>query len=53
MGANTYIGNGPNFLIKAMAEKNQIKMPSFFAYAFLAFILFLPLYLILSFLFFW
>jgi Na+/H+ antiporter NhaD/arsenite permease-like protein len=53
MGANTYIGNGPNFLIKAMAEKNQIKMPSFFTYAFLAFILFLPLYLILSFLFFW
>lgn len=53
MGANTYIGNGPNFLIKAMAEKNQIKMPSFFMYAFFAFILFLPLYLILSFLFFW
>lgn len=53
MGANTYIGNGPNFLIKAMAEKNQIMMPSFFTYAFLAFILFLPLYLILSFLFFW
>jgi Na+/H+ antiporter NhaD/arsenite permease-like protein len=53
MGANTYIGNGPNFLIKAMAEKNQIKMPGFFMYAFLAFILFLPLYLILSFLFFW
>lgn len=52
MGANTYIGNGPNFLIKAMAENNQIKMPSFFTYAFLAFILFLPLYLILSFVFF-
>ena len=53
MGANTYIGNGPNFLIKAMAEKNQIKMPGFFMYAFLAFILFMPLYLILTFLFFW
>jgi len=53
MGANTYIGNGPNFLIKAMAEKNQIKMPGFFMYAFLAFILFLPLYLILTFVFFW
>ena len=52
MGANTYIGNGPNFLIKAMAEKNQIKMPGFFMYAFLAFILFLPLYLILTFMFF-
>lgn len=31
MGANTYIGNGPNFMVKAIAE-NGVKMPSFFGY---------------------
>ena len=31
-GAMTYIGNGPNFMVKAIAEENNIKMPSFFAY---------------------
>ncbi len=29
MGANTYIGNGPNFMVKAIAEENDVKMPSF------------------------
>ena len=32
MGAMTYIGNGPNFLVKAIAEQEGIKMPSFFGY---------------------
>jgi len=32
MGANTYIGNAPNFMVKAIAEENGIKMPSFFGY---------------------
>ena len=32
MGANTYIGNGPNFMVKAIAEQNGVKMPSFFGY---------------------
>lgn len=31
-GGFTYIGNGPNFMIKAIAEKNGVKMPSFFTY---------------------
>ena len=31
-GSLTYIGNGPNFMIKAVAEHNNIKMPSFFRY---------------------
>jgi Na+/H+ antiporter NhaD/arsenite permease-like protein len=31
-GAMTYIGNGPNFLIKTIAENNNIKMPHFFSY---------------------
>jgi Na+/H+ antiporter NhaD/arsenite permease-like protein len=32
MGANTYIGNGPNFMVKAVAEAAGVKMPSFFGY---------------------
>ncbi|MBI5508084.1 MAG: sodium:proton antiporter [Deltaproteobacteria bacterium] len=32
MGANTYIGNGPNFMVKAVAESAGVKMPSFFGY---------------------
>ncbi len=32
MGANTYIGNGPNFMVKAIAEESGIRMPSFFGY---------------------
>ena len=34
MGAMTYIGNGPNFMVKAIAEQEGIKMPSFFGYMF-------------------
>ncbi|HQH29244.1 MAG TPA: sodium:proton antiporter, partial [Oligoflexia bacterium] len=32
MGANTYIGNGPNFMVKSIVEANGVKMPSFFGY---------------------
>ena len=32
MGANTYIGNAPNLMVKSIAEENGIKMPSFFGY---------------------
>ncbi|HOP63270.1 MAG TPA: sodium:proton antiporter [Spirochaetota bacterium] len=32
MGANTYIGNAPNFMTKAIAEENGVPMPSFFGY---------------------
>jgi Na+/H+ antiporter NhaD/arsenite permease-like protein len=34
MGANTYIGNAPNFMVKSIAEKAGVKMPSFFGYMF-------------------
>jgi Na+/H+ antiporter NhaD/arsenite permease-like protein len=34
MGAMTYIGNGPNFMVKAIAEQSGLKMPSFFGYMF-------------------
>jgi Na+/H+ antiporter NhaD/arsenite permease-like protein len=32
MGANTYIGNAPNFMVRSIAEENHVKMPSFFGY---------------------
>lgn len=32
MGANTYIGNAPNFMVKAIAEESGVRMPSFFGY---------------------
>jgi len=34
MGANTYIGNAPNFMVKSIAEEAGVKMPSFFGYIF-------------------
>jgi Na+/H+ antiporter NhaD/arsenite permease-like protein len=34
MGANTYIGNAPNFMVKSIAEEGGIRMPSFFGYMF-------------------
>jgi Na+/H+ antiporter NhaD/arsenite permease-like protein len=33
-GAGTYIGNGPNFMVKAIAEKSKVHMPSFLGYIF-------------------
>jgi Na+/H+ antiporter NhaD/arsenite permease-like protein len=32
MGANTYIGNAPNFMVRSIAEDQGVKMPSFFGY---------------------
>jgi Na+/H+ antiporter NhaD/arsenite permease-like protein len=49
MGANTYIGNGPNLLVKAVAEgagEARVAMPSFFAYAGLATAILTPVYLL-------
>ena len=34
MGAMTYIGNGPNFMVRTIAEKAGVPMPSFFGYLF-------------------
>lgn len=43
MGANTYIGNGPNFMVRAIAEKRGVKMPSFFGYMLYSGCILLPL----------
>ncbi len=46
MGAMTYIGNGPNFMVKAIAEKSGIKMPSFFGYMLYSCAILLPVLII-------
>lgn len=49
MGANTYIGNAPNFMVKSIAEAGGIRMPTFFGYLFrYAVPILFPLYLVWS-----
>jgi Na+/H+ antiporter NhaD/arsenite permease-like protein len=50
MGALTYIGNAPNFMIYAIARERGIKMPSFFGYMLRASIVLLPIFVLLTFL---
>ena len=52
MGANTYIGNGPNFMVKAIAEKSGVKMPGFFGYMLYSCGFLIPLFILVTFLFF-
>jgi Na+/H+ antiporter NhaD/arsenite permease-like protein len=53
MGANTYIGNAPNFMVKAIAEEAGVRMPSFFGYMIRYSIpILIPSFLLLSLLFF-
>jgi Na+/H+ antiporter NhaD/arsenite permease-like protein len=49
MGATTYIGNGPNLMIKAIAERENFPMPSFVRYAIFAFATMLPAHIIVTF----
>jgi Na+/H+ antiporter NhaD/arsenite permease-like protein len=48
MGAMTYIGNGPNFMVKAIAEKSGVAMPSFFAYIVYSAVILLPLFALVT-----
>lgn len=51
-GSMTYIGNGPNFMVKSIAEENDIKMPHFFKYMYsFSLIVLLPIYIIADLLF--
>jgi Na+/H+ antiporter NhaD/arsenite permease-like protein len=52
MGANSYIGNGPNFMVKVIAEEYKLKMPSFFGYMAYSFAILIPLYVVVTFIFF-
>ncbi len=52
MGANSYIGNAPNFMVKAIAEEAKIPMPSFFGYMLYSCAVLLPLFLATTLIFF-
>ena len=52
MGANTYIGNGPNFMVKTIAEQGGIQMPSFFGYMVYSVLILVPIFIVLTFIFF-
>ncbi|MGL4668243.1 MAG: sodium:proton antiporter, partial [Saezia sp.] len=48
MGANTYIGNAPNLMVKAIADSSGVQMPSFFGYMAWSLAVLLPLFFITS-----
>ena len=52
MGAMTYIGNAPNFMVKSIAEENKIKMPSFFGFMVWSILILIPIFIVVSLLFF-
>jgi Na+/H+ antiporter NhaD/arsenite permease-like protein len=52
MGANTYIGNGPNFMVKSIAERSGIKMPSFGGYMLYSGLILIPLFVLVTLVFF-
>lgn len=52
MGANSYIGNAPNFMVKSISEEMKIKAPNFIFYMFYSFIILIPSYFLIAFLFF-
>ena len=48
MGAMTYIGNGPNFMVKSIAEQSGVKMPSFFGYMVYSIAILIPLFILVN-----
>jgi Na+/H+ antiporter NhaD/arsenite permease-like protein len=52
MGANTYIGNGPNFMVRSIAEERGVKMPSFGGYMLYSGAVLLPIFVIVTLVFF-
>lgn len=53
MGANTYIGNAPNFMVRAIAEAQGTPMPSFFGYMLWSGAFLLPLFVLVTLIWFW
>jgi Na+/H+ antiporter NhaD/arsenite permease-like protein len=53
MGALTYIGNGPNFMVKAIAEQAGVRMPSFFGYLGYSCLVLMPIFVMVMIVFFW
>jgi Na+/H+ antiporter NhaD/arsenite permease-like protein len=52
MGANTYIGNAPNFMARVIAHENGVKMPSFFGYMAWSTAILVPIFVLVTFIFF-
>ena len=52
MGAMTYIGNAPNFMVKSIAEENDVEMPSFFGFMMWSILVLVPIFFIVSFIYF-
>jgi Na+/H+ antiporter NhaD/arsenite permease-like protein len=52
MGANTYIGNGPNFMVRAIAEERGVKMPSFGGYMLYSGAVLIPVFVLVTVVFF-
>ena len=52
MGANSYIGNAPNFMVKSIAEEQGVRMPSFFGYMLYSGVVLLPLFAVVTLIFF-
>ena len=48
MGAMTYIGNGPNFMVKSIAEQSGVRMPSFFGYMLYSVAVLVPLFILVN-----
>jgi Na+/H+ antiporter NhaD/arsenite permease-like protein len=51
MGANSYIGNAPNFMVKSVAEHADLKMPSFFGYMLYSALVLVPIFVLATFVF--
>jgi Na+/H+ antiporter NhaD/arsenite permease-like protein len=51
MGANTYIGNAPNLMVKAIAESRGVRMPGFFGFMAWSGVCLIPLFVLVTFLF--
>ena len=52
MGANSYIGNGPNFMVRAIAEQARVRMPSFGGYLLWSGAILIPIFILMTFIFF-
>ncbi|MNY89436.1 Citrate transporter [compost metagenome] len=52
MGANSYIGNAPNLMVKAIAEDRGVRMPSFFGYMLWSVGILVPLFIVMTFIWF-
>ncbi len=52
MGANSYIGNAPNFMVYAIAKDAGVKMPSFFGYMLWSGAVLIPVFVLVTFIFF-